>query len=272
MRLRALAVVLVAVLPLVAPATAAQLYKWVDERGVTNYSSEPPADPGAAKKLLPVEGNLSVYSPDPALKRSTETDRRDGNRALEARIASLERQLEVERLARQYAAAAAAPVSCRSGFDCYGTVADYYPVSHVVSYVPVRRRHRPLVQAQLPPGAIAGNVVGMSGYIPGQSAVAAALAPPRRLRHPRAIDQRRLEKCDRLPGIPFLVVVVDGDGFALFDGKRFQITALNHLIELGQIDVRVAAASRVDELVEQKCPRDDQEPKNDLSSSRTQIH
>jgi hypothetical protein len=180
MRPSVLAAVLIAAVPLVTPAPAAQLYKWVDERGVTNYSNEPPADPGAAKKLMPVEGNLSVYSPDRALTRAIEADRRDGYRALETRIASLERQLEVERLARQYSvAAAAAPAPCPSGFDCYGTVPAYYPVSPVVSSFPVRHRRRPLVQAQLPPGEIAGNVVGLSGYIAGQSALAATLAPPR---------------------------------------------------------------------------------------------
>jgi hypothetical protein len=180
MRLSVLAGLLVAAVPLVAPAAAAQLYKWVDERGVTNYSSEPPGDPGALKKLMPVEGNLSLYSPDLALTRAIEAHRRDGYRALEARVASLERQLEAERLARQYAVAAAVPPApCPPGYDCYGNVAGYYPVSHVVSYVPVRHRRRPPVQAHLPPGAIAGNVVGTGGHIPGQSALAAALAPPR---------------------------------------------------------------------------------------------
>ena len=43
---------------------AQQLYKWVDERGVTNYSNQPPADPKAAKTVRPVEDRLSVYSPD----------------------------------------------------------------------------------------------------------------------------------------------------------------------------------------------------------------
>src|SRR5262245_38662861 len=60
-----------------SPALSAQLYKWVDERGVTNYSSQPPADPGAAKNLGPVEGNLSVYSPDPALTRAVAASRQE---------------------------------------------------------------------------------------------------------------------------------------------------------------------------------------------------
>src|SRR5258706_7708781 len=42
----------------------AELYKWVDAQGVTNYSSKPPSDPKAAKKLTRVENTISVYTPD----------------------------------------------------------------------------------------------------------------------------------------------------------------------------------------------------------------
>ena len=152
------------------PALSAQLYKWVDERGVTNYSNQPPADPGAAKNLGPVEGNLSVYSPDPALTRAVAAQRQEGyNRGLAERVDYLERQLEAERLARQYAAPAV-PVSvpCPSG-DCYGS---YYPAGIAGGgFFPVGHKHNRLIPAQLPLGATAGNVVGMSGYIPGQSAL-----------------------------------------------------------------------------------------------------
>ena len=50
-------------------ATAAQLYKWVDERGVVNYSNQLPADPKSAKNVKEVEDRVSVYTPDPALVR-----------------------------------------------------------------------------------------------------------------------------------------------------------------------------------------------------------
>ena len=43
---------------------AAELYKWVDERGVTNYSSEPPAAAATSSKLTRVENKISVYTPD----------------------------------------------------------------------------------------------------------------------------------------------------------------------------------------------------------------
>lgn len=162
------------------PASAAQLYKWVDERGVTNYSNQPPVNPDTAKNLGPVEGNLSVYSPDPALTRAVATYRQEsGNRALAERVDYLERQLAAERLARQYAAPvvpAAAP--CPSG-DCYGNYGTYYPAGGGGFFPIVGHKHKRLIPAQLPVGATAGNVVGMSGFIPGQSALSASLAPAR---------------------------------------------------------------------------------------------
>lgn len=47
----------------------AQTYKWVDERGVVNYSNvKPPARPAQA---LPIEDRVSVVSPDPNLAAAT---------------------------------------------------------------------------------------------------------------------------------------------------------------------------------------------------------
>src|SRR5712692_6750694 len=63
---RTLAVVLL----LVARSLCAETYKWVDERGVTNYSSSPPANGKLAKKAQVVEEHLSVYTPDPGLLRA----------------------------------------------------------------------------------------------------------------------------------------------------------------------------------------------------------
>jgi hypothetical protein len=169
----------VALLGAAPPAVSAQLYKWVDERGVTNYSNQPPADPSAAKNLGPVEGNLSVYSPDPALTRAVAAHRQESyNRGLAERVDYLERELAAERLARQYAPPAAAlSVPCQSG-DCYGNYPGYYPGGIAGGgFFPVG--HKRPIQGQLPLGATAGNVVGMSGFIPGQSALAASLAPPR---------------------------------------------------------------------------------------------
>ena len=66
MSLRILAVVLL----LVARPLCAETYKWVDEKGVTNYSSSPPANAKLAEKTQVVEERLSVYTPDPGLLRA----------------------------------------------------------------------------------------------------------------------------------------------------------------------------------------------------------
>jgi len=155
-----------------ASAASAELYKWIDERGVVNYSDQPPLDPKAASKLATVEDRISVYTPDQALTQAIESRRQQqGNSALSERIASLERQLEAERRARQTAAAAVAqPAPCPVGTDCYGITSAYVP------YVPVRSwvRNRVVPQVELRPGTIAGTAVGMDGYIPGNSASAPA--------------------------------------------------------------------------------------------------
>ncbi|MGQ0749236.1 MAG: DUF4124 domain-containing protein, partial [Betaproteobacteria bacterium] len=92
-----------------APASAQQLYKWVDERGVTNYSNHPPADPKAAKNVRPVEDRLSVYSPDQGLVQAIEDNQKnfDQRQRERARIEAMERQAAAERQARQQNAAAA---------------------------------------------------------------------------------------------------------------------------------------------------------------------
>lgn len=153
----------------------AQIYKWVDERGVTNYSSQPPADPKAVRKLGLVENRLSVYTPDHALVQAIEALHQRNNQALSERVDLLERQLEAERRARELVAAAATqPALCPGGLDCYGISSGYYPYGFGLPYVPARFRHRGILQTHLTPGTIAGNVVGMNGYIPGNSAAAPA--------------------------------------------------------------------------------------------------
>ena len=76
----ALSVVMLSVVAVGAPASAQQLYKWVDERGVTNYSNHPPADPKTAKNVRPVEDRLSVYSPDPGLTQAIEDNQKNFDR------------------------------------------------------------------------------------------------------------------------------------------------------------------------------------------------
>jgi len=74
--------------------TVAEIYKWVDQKGVTNYSGTPQAT-GKARTLDPGVTTVSVY-PAPPIKEAA--------RALDAllrrRVAMLEEQLQAERLAR----------------------------------------------------------------------------------------------------------------------------------------------------------------------------
>jgi len=74
--------------------SAAEIYKWVDQKGVTHYSSAPPAT-GKARILDPAATTVSVYqAPAP----------QDSARVLDAimrrRVAMLENQLQAEHLAR----------------------------------------------------------------------------------------------------------------------------------------------------------------------------
>jgi len=164
-----------------APACA-DLYKWIDEKGVTNYSNEPPADSKTARKLAVVEDKISVYTPDQPLLRAVEAGRRSGSSNQEARIQALERQLDTERRARQYAAAAeaeAAQAAQQAAYeqciadrrtDCDAVYAGYYPYVPAVAVVPLRHQRHKLVGPHLKPGTIAGNSTGGRGIIPGNSA------------------------------------------------------------------------------------------------------
>jgi hypothetical protein len=58
----------------VAAPAAAELYKWVDQNGVTNYSNEPPQGLGASY-AVGVENRLSVYTPDPVFLQTVKTMR-----------------------------------------------------------------------------------------------------------------------------------------------------------------------------------------------------
>jgi hypothetical protein len=166
MRLKSLikpAIALAAMLA-VMPAYS-QIYKWVDERGVTNYSGQPPIDPKAAEKVAVVENKVSVYTPDPALLRAVEASRERVNRAPYYRAESVEVQRPQVIVINNLIPPSA-----------YESDLAYYPVWAGPARHSIRQPQ--LVQAALPPGAIAGNVVGMAGYIPGNSAAAAAQREP----------------------------------------------------------------------------------------------
>ncbi len=73
---------LIGLAALCATASAsAELYKWVDERGVTNYSNERPAA-AAANKVARVESTISVYTPDDSFLQSVKAMRERELRAM----------------------------------------------------------------------------------------------------------------------------------------------------------------------------------------------
>jgi hypothetical protein len=81
--MRALVQLLIVIAASFAAAPAcAELYKWVDERGVTNYSSDPPSDPKSAKKLARIENKLSVYTPDEGFMQAVKALRERSIKAL----------------------------------------------------------------------------------------------------------------------------------------------------------------------------------------------
>jgi len=82
-------------LALAAPLAQAQTYKWVDERGVVNYSNTPP--PNGAK-VQPVEDRISVYASDPLIAQAGAVDRR---------LAALDAEWLQRQQLMAYAAAAA---------------------------------------------------------------------------------------------------------------------------------------------------------------------
>ena len=53
-------------------AAAAELYKWIDEKGVTNYSNAPPARTPDGKPATLVEDRLSVYTPEEPVTQALE--------------------------------------------------------------------------------------------------------------------------------------------------------------------------------------------------------
>jgi hypothetical protein len=170
-RLTPLYIGLAACLLTAAPASA-QLYKWVDDKGVTNYSNEPPPKSRTRKPATIVEDTISVYTPE---KSVTE---------------------ELERRAQQKTAAPPPPPPPGSApqqprvtstappppiaYDPCMTQND--PNCQIVHDGPPviygRRRPPPVLnQPQIPPGTIAGQATQQGGYIAGQSASAPPATP-----------------------------------------------------------------------------------------------
>ncbi|MBV9189688.1 MAG: DUF4124 domain-containing protein [Betaproteobacteria bacterium] len=110
-----------------APFAQAETYKWVDERGVVNYSNTPPASGATPAVAQAVSDRVSTYQTDPQTNNAIEVYRRlDANQQ-----EWLQRQ---QIMAMQ---AQAAPASSPAYNDYY------YPPAY--GYVNSRRIVRPVV-------------------------------------------------------------------------------------------------------------------------------
>jgi hypothetical protein len=158
---------LFAVLSTLATVTArAELYRWVDERGGTNYSDRAPAKSSNPKDVSIVQDRLSVYSPDRATLEMVHRARERGEFWPRAYETGTPRYVPgMPSLGTSQDACAT-----RDDINCYAPV--YYPYAGAYG-----RRGTRLIQPVLPRGATAGTVVGFNGFTPGLSAQAQGLAP-----------------------------------------------------------------------------------------------
>jgi hypothetical protein len=90
--------ILASVMTVLTTTAQAQIYKWVDDKGVTNYSGTPPKGASSAMAPAILEDRVSVISPQPALAPLSPAPAYD-------RIAALERELQAQRDALRYAIA-----------------------------------------------------------------------------------------------------------------------------------------------------------------------
>ena len=166
------------------PAAGAELYKWVDENGVVNYSNTPPPKTPAGKPPSVVEDTISVYTPEKTVTDEIERSRQRlkqpppplAGSAPPAVIPPPAPVADVRTGGTIGPPAAPAPPydPCRNPNDpgCPGVIYDSSPVFQG------RRSRVPLVQPQVPAGTIAGQGAGPGAYIPGQSGTARALPEP----------------------------------------------------------------------------------------------
>jgi len=164
-----------AILPV--SGASAQIYKWVDERGVTNYSNQRPSDPTGQRQAGLVGNTISVYTPDPDLVQAVDEFRKRSN---ETAFKSAARAATI---GAPYApvgvSVPVAPDPCEGyrSVHCNDVHPGYQLHAPVAAHRFFRRQHKRIPQIALKPGAIAGQVVGLDGFIPGNSANARRFGP-----------------------------------------------------------------------------------------------
>ena len=159
---------------LALPAVSAELYKWIDENGVTTYSSEPPPRGRKATKVE-AEDRISTYTPDPAVTQALEAERnRRTNPPPPAPIVVAPLPPPPGSAPPPPPPVLSPPVTsgvrtapfdpCLTGSDpnCFATgVYDSSPVF-------IGRQRAPVLnQPQIPAGTIAGQSAGPGGVTPG---------------------------------------------------------------------------------------------------------
>ncbi len=153
----------------VSPARA-DLYKWVDEAGVTHYSDHAPTTSSATV----VPERISVYKPDPGLLRAMSAPKS----ALDNRVAVLEQQLRRERRYRDEAASSGAAAQQAAYDQCVAErrvdcdQSGTYPLYGAPVIVVGGRRHRPVAPV-VPVRPITATGAIMPGTFHGPNAITA---------------------------------------------------------------------------------------------------
>ncbi len=119
----------------VSATASAQLYKWVDERGITNYSNDAPPAATTANKLTRVENKISVYTPDDSFLRAVKATR---ERSIKALAEPEPTRSPVARIEVQQSGYEQCVTSGRIG--CDDLYPGYYPAAYLpAAYYPYRR-------------------------------------------------------------------------------------------------------------------------------------
>jgi hypothetical protein len=112
-----------------APEASEQTYKWVDAKGVVNYSNAPPAE--AAARVKTVEQRISIIGPDPSVGLAAAA-----LREREARRAEYDEREWRQRQSALLMQQSSASAYCANGPDCgAGYYAEtYYPYFSYPAY------------------------------------------------------------------------------------------------------------------------------------------
>jgi hypothetical protein len=165
-----------------APVSAAEVYRWTDERGVVNYGNAPPEKTRAGTWATIVEDRVSVYTPDRATSEAIEHNR-DARRRAPAATVSTREGAQARPILNPPPPPPPSSAPPALAYDTCLGVGDPTCGAYVYDGAPAiigRRRAAPLIQPQLPPGTLAGQAAGAGAYIPGQSANAPQVAESRR--------------------------------------------------------------------------------------------